>query len=252
MGHMPRRLDGKVALISGAGRGIGAAVATSFGREGAQVVVGERDAGEGRHMVDAITALGAAAVTVSLDVASEEDWQRAVEAAERAFGRLDVLVNNAGITHPKGVEALMRPEWDQVIAVNQTGVWLGMKAAIPAMRRAGGGSIVNVASIAALVGHGIALAYQASKGAVRIMSRSAAIEYARERIRVNTVFPGPTATSILEAIDPDVMQGIVDHIPLRRLAQPEEIALAVLYLASDEAGFVTGAELVVDGGYTAQ
>jgi len=249
---MADRLQGKVALISGGGRGIGAAVATLFAQEGAKVVLGQRTETQGRHMVEAVAALGGQAVSVKLDVTREPDWLRAVETAMRAFGRLDILVNNAGMTDPGGVEAVTPAEWSQVTAVNQTGVWLGMKTAIPAMRRTRGGAIVNIASISALIGHGIAFAYQASKGAVRIMSRSAAIEYAGEGIRVNTVFPGPTATTILDAIDAGAMQKIVDNIPLGRLGRPEEIAYAVLYLASDEASFVTGAELVIDGGFTAQ
>ena len=249
---MAGRLEGKVALISGSGRGLGLATARLFAREGAAVVVGQRDRDEGDKAVKMIQQEGGRAAFVSMDVTREEEWRRAVETTVDTFGRLDILVNNAGVHQMEGVEELTQDVWDRTIAVNQTGTWLGMKAAIPAMRKGGGGAIVNIASIAALIGQGKVFAYQASKGAVLIMSKSAAIQYAREGIRVNTVIPGPIETSMFKTVEPTLAQQVKARIPLNRVAEPEEVAYGVLYLASDEASYVTGAELVIDGGFTAQ
>jgi len=249
---MKRRLEGKVAIISGGGRGLGLATATLFAREGASVVIGQRDRAEGEQAVTGIHAEGGRACFVHLDVTQEESWRRTIDTAMETFGRLDILVNNAGVLQMEGVEELPQAVWDRTIAVNQTGTWLGMKAAIPAMRKTGGGSIVNVASIAGLIGHGKVFAYQASKGAVVIMSKSAAIQYAHERIRVNTVIPGPADTAMFSHVERALAQQVQDQIPLGRIAQPEEVAYGMLYLASDEAGYVTGTELVIDGGFTAQ
>jgi NAD(P)-dependent dehydrogenase (short-subunit alcohol dehydrogenase family) len=249
---MADRLKDKVALISGGGRGIGAAVARLFAQEGAAVVLGQRTEAEGRATAESIRYQGGRAVYVRLDVTREEDWQSAVGTAVATFGRLDVLVNDASANNAKGVEDLSRQEWDQVVAVNQAGVWLGMKAAVPALRRGGGGSIVNVASVSALTGSASMFAYQASKGAVRAMSRGAAIQYASEGIRVNAVFPGPVVATMVEGTDPELARRTGADVPLGRNARPEEIARGVLFLASDEASYVTGAELVIDGGFTAK
>lgn len=249
---MTRRLEGKVAVISGGGRGLGLATAKLFAREGASVMIGQRDRAEGQQAVTHIHAAGGHASFAALDVTQEDSWRHAIHTAVETFGKLDILVNNAGVIQMEGVEDLSQDAWDRTIAVNQTGTWLGMKAAIPAMREAGGGSIVNVASIAGLIGHGQVFAYQASKGAVVIMTKSAAIQYAREGIRVNTVIPGPADTAMFSSVEPALAQQVKDQIPLRRIAQPEEVAYGVLYLASDEAAYVTGTELVIDGGFTAQ
>jgi cyclopentanol dehydrogenase len=249
---MADRLKDKVALISGGGRGIGAAISQLFAREGAAVVLGQRTEPEGRATAEAIRYQGGRAVYIRLDVTREEDWQSAVDAAVATFGRLDILVNDAGINNRKGIEDLSREEWDSIIAVNQAGVWLGMKSAVPALRKRGGGAIVNVASISALAGSIAMFAYQASKGAVRSMSRAAAIQYAREGIRVNSVYPGPVAAAMLDGTDPELVRKVADDIPIGRIARPEEIANGVLFLASDEASYVTGAELVIDGGFTAK
>jgi len=249
---MPTRLEGKVAVISGGGRGLGLASARLFAREGASVVIGQRDRAEGDQVVASIQADGGSACFASLDVTQEDSWRHAIDTALNRFGRLDILVNNAGVHQMEGVEDLTQDVWDRTIAVNQTGTWLGMKSAIPAMRKGGGGSIVNVASIAGVIGQGKVFAYQASKGAMLIMSKSAAIQYAHERIRVNTVIPGPMNTTMFRTVDAALAQQVTARIPLKRVAEPEEVAYGLLYLASDEAAYVTGAELVIDGGFTAQ
>jgi cyclopentanol dehydrogenase len=251
---LTRRLAGKVALISGAARGQGAAEAHLFAREGAKVVIGDVLVGEGRAVANAIEGAGGTAAFVELDVTLEEDWNVAVEQAVRQFGALDILVNNAGISRQPGIEATTLELWNEVIGVNQTGTFLGIRAVIPALRAAGGGSIVNVASVCALVGTGTAAAYHASKGAVHSLTKTVAIELAPHAIRVNAVYPGAIDTAMVDdAIgqDPDARQRVVDSHPLGRFGTVDEVALAVLYLASDESSFVTGSGLVIDGGNTA-
>lgn len=249
---MPGRLDGKVALITGAARGQGEAEARLFAAEGARVVLGDILVELGQQVAADIRAQGGQATFVKLDVTQEGDWQRAVETAVQTYGKLDILVNNAGIFPTEGVEATDLALWNRVIAVNQTGVWLGMKYAIPAMRQAGGGSIVNISSIAGLIGSGMATAYHGAKGAVRLITKTAAVEYAKEGIRVNSVHPGGVDTEMLGVLSEEGRRAAMSAHPLGRFATPQDIAYGVLYLASDEASFVTGAELVIDGGYTAQ
>ena len=249
------RLVGKVALISGGARGMGAAEAKLFAREGARVVIGDILDAEGAAVVADIAAKGGEALFVKLDVTSESDWERAVAAAERRFGKLDVLVNNAGIGGAGRLETTTAEDWDRVMDVNAKGVFLGTKAAIPALRRAGGGSIVNISSQLGLVGmDDSSPQYQASKGAVRLLTKFTAVQYAKERIRVNSVHPGPVVTPMTEKrrADPAIYQRMVSRIPLGRYGEPDEVAYGVLYLASDEAAWVTGSELVIDGGWTAQ
>jgi 3(or 17)beta-hydroxysteroid dehydrogenase len=249
------RLAGKVALISGGARGMGACEAGLFAREGARVVIGDLREAEGRAVEAEIVAKGGEALFVQLDVTSENDWQRAVTAAEDRFGKLDVLVNNAGVGGVGRVEDTKLEEWNRVMDINSTGVFLGTKAAIPAMRRAGGGSIVNISSQLGLVGmDDSSPQYQASKGAVRLLTKLTAVQYAKERIRANSVHPGPVVTPMTEArrADPAVYQRMVSRIPLGRYGEAEDVAYGVLYLASDESSFVTGSELVIDGGWTAQ
>ena len=250
------RLAGKVALISGAARGMGAAEARLFAREGCRVVLGDVLAGEGKAVEAEIVAKGGQATFVALDVTREEDWTRAVALAESRFGALHVLVNNAGIGSPgTRVEDTTREAWDRVMEVNATGVFLGTKAAIPAMRRAGGGSIVNISSQLGLVGtEDSTPQYTASKGAVRLLTKTTALQYAKEGIRVNSVHPGPIVTPMTERrrADPPIYQRMVSRIPLGRYGEADDVAYAVLYLASDESSFVTGSELVIDGGWTAQ
>ncbi|MCS6925095.1 MAG: glucose 1-dehydrogenase [Candidatus Binatia bacterium] len=249
---MADRLRGKVALISGGARGQGAVEGKLFAREGAKVVLGDVLEEEGRRTVEEIRAAGGDAVFVTLDVTKADDWQRAVDTAVGTYGKLDILVNNAGILQMEGLEEITPETWERVMAVNTTGVWLGMKAAVPALRRAGGGSIINISSISGLIGTGMQTAYQASKGAVRIMTKTAAMQYAKEGIRVNSVHPGPIDTPMTAGLDRELWQMFVNSVPLKRAGTSEDIAYGVLYLASDESSFVTGAELIIDGGYTAQ
>jgi NAD(P)-dependent dehydrogenase (short-subunit alcohol dehydrogenase family) len=249
---MADRLRGKVALISGGARGQGAVEGKLFAREGAKVVLGDVLEADGMRTAEEIRAEGGEAVFVKLDVTNDDDWQRAVDTAVGTYGKLDILVNNAGILQMEGVEDLTHEVWDRVTAVNQKGVWLGMKTAVPALRQAGGGSIVNISSISGLIGTGMQTAYQASKGAVRIMTKTAAMEYAKVGIRVNSVHPGPIDTPMTTSLDREVWQMFLNGVPLKRAGTSEDIAYGVLYLASDESSFVTGSELIIDGGYTAQ
>ena len=253
--RMPPRLAGKVALISGGARGIGAATARLFAQEGARVVVGDVLEPEGRALEAELSGRGGQAAFVSLDVTREPDWERAVAAAVTRFGKLDVLVNNAGIGGAGRVEDTTLEEWHRVMEVNATGVFLGTRAAIPALRRAGGGAIVNISSQLGLVGmDDSSPQYQASKGAVRLLTKHTALQYAQEGIRANSVHPGPIVTPMTEKrrADPAIRARMVSRIPLCRYGEAEEIAYGVLYLASDESRFVTGSELVIDGGWTAQ
>ena len=250
---MAGRLTGKVALISGGARGQGEAEGRLFAQEGAKVVLGDILVELGQKVAADITTQGGQATFVKLDVTQEADWRQAVDTAVRNYGKLDILVNNAGIFRTEGVEATSLELWNQVIAVNQTGVWLGMKYAVPVMRQAGGGSIVNISSGAGIIGSGFAAAYHGTKGAVRILTKTAAIEYAKENIRINSVHPGVVDTEMIRGtLNQEGMQGAIRAHPLGRMGTAEDIAYAVLYLASDEASYVTGAELVIDGGYTAQ
>ncbi len=245
------RLGGKVALITGAAGGMGQSEATLFAKEGARVVVADVLEAEGQQVADS---LGGAGRFVRLDVTSEADWQEAVAATLAAFGRLDVLVNNAGISGTFDPDTLSTSAWDRLMDVNAKGVFLGMKHAIPVMEKAGGGAIVNISSVSGFVGQkGIHMAYNASKGAVRLMTKSAAVQYARHGIRVNSVHPGvmPAMRTSKATADPAFRERMLAGVPMRRAGRPEEVAYAVLFLASDEASYITGTELVVDGGWLA-
>ena len=249
------RLDGKVALISGGARGQGETEARLFVREGAKVVFGDILDAEGQKVEAELRAAGAEANYVHLDVTSERDWRAAVGMAVRQYGKLDVLVNNAGIIIRKSIEETSVEEWDRTQAINVRGVFLGTKCAIPAMRQAGGGSIINISSIAGLVGSTYgAASYIASKGAVRLFTKATAIQHAKDNIRCNSIHPGPIETLMIQQTldDRAFLQERLRRIPLGRIGTPEDVAYGVLYLASDESSYVTGSELVIDGGATAQ
>jgi NAD(P)-dependent dehydrogenase (short-subunit alcohol dehydrogenase family) len=250
------RLDGKVAVITGAGSGIGRVAASLFAAEGARVVVADVVADHAASAVADITAAGGTAVAVTVDVADERQVSAMVDAAVETYGGLHVLFNNAGIFPEDDGGVLDTPPdtWERVMQVNLKGVWLGCRAAVPAMLESGGGSIVNVASFVALMGAATAqIAYTASKGGVLAMTRELAVEYARRGIRANSICPGPIETPLLAELlsDPVRRQRRLVHIPIGRFGRPDEIAKAALFLASDDASFVTGSALVVDGGITA-
>ena len=249
------RLDGKVALISGGARGQGTTEARLFVREGARVVFGDILDDEGKKVEEEIRAAGGEATYVHLNVTREADWRAAVSTAVDRYGKLDVLVNNAGILLRAKIEETTEEDWDRIMAVNAKGVFLGTKCAIPAMRRAGGGSIVNISSTAGLVGSpGETAAYTATKGAVRLFTKATAIQHAKDKIRCNSVHPGPIATDMIKDMleDRSAWEQRLRRLPMGRVGTAEEVAYGVLYLASDEASYVTGSELVIDGGTTAE
>ena len=248
------RLENKVALISGGARGMGAVEARLFAQEGARVVIGDVLEDEGRRTEAEINESGGECVFVRLDVTSEESWQSAVSEAIGRFGKLDILVNNAGIYRTNNVTETSSEEWDQVMDINAKGVFLGTKSAIPAMRDNGSGSIVNISSVAGLVGNQMSSAYTASKGAVRLLTKSTAIQYARDGIRCNSVHPGTIVTDMTAGLlaNDAYREDRVNRTPIGRLGTPEDVAFGVLFLASDEASFMTGSELVIDGGRTAE
>ncbi|GJH12651.1 glucose 1-dehydrogenase [Caballeronia novacaledonica] len=237
------RLEGKVALVTGAAQGIGLAVAQAFAREGATVIAGDVKPGTETDGIE----------HVKLDVSLNEDWTRVVEGILAKHGRIDVLVNNAGIVACyEPVHGTDRESWDRVLGVNLTGSFLGMQAVLPSMRAAKRGSIINFASIWGNVGVPGAAAYNAAKGGVRNMTKNAAVTYAPENIRVNSVHPGLIRTPLVEAQSDDMNAGIIKSTPMGRMGTPEEVAAGCVFLAGDESSFVTGSELVIDGGYLAQ
>ena len=249
------RLENKVALISGGARGMGAVEAKLFAREGAKVVIGDVLEDEGKQTEAEINEAGGQCLFVMLDVTSEENWNQTVAATVARFGKVDILVNNAGIFTLGNVEDTTVEMWDRVMAINGKGVFLGTKAVIPEMRKVGGGSIINLSSVAGLIGSARAAAYGATKGAVRIFTKSTAVQYAKEGIRANSVHPGiidtpMTVPTIL--VDDASREAQMERTPLGRLGQSEDVANGVLFLASDKSSFMTGSELVIDGGLTAQ
>ena len=249
------RLEGKVALISGGARGQGAVEAKLFAREGAKVVFGDILDESGKQVEAEIHEAGGEAAYVHLDVTREDDWRTAVNTAIDRYGKLDILVNNAGILIRKGIEDTTEEDWDRIMGGNAKGAFLGTKHSIPAMRQAGGGSIVNISSTAGLVASPSGSAsYTASKGAVRLLTKSTAVQYAKEGIRCNSIHPGPIDTDMIQETltDPAKLEERMQRLPMGRVGTADEIAYGVLYLASEEASFVTGSELVIDGGTTAQ
>lgn len=249
---MAGRLEGKIAFVTGGGAGMGKEHALLMAEEGATLIVSDVNETEGRQTVEEINGKGGQALFIKFDVASEAEWQAAVEQAVTTFGRVDILVNNAGILAMNSVDKTSADELDRVLDVNVKGVFYGCKHILPAMQKAGGGSIVNISSIYGIIGAPVASAYQASKGAVRILTKSVAVDYAPHNIRVNSVHPGVIRTNMTKGIleNEAGTEAILATTILRRPAEPREVSYAVLFLASDEASYVTGAELVVDGGYT--
>lgn len=248
---MAERLNGKAVLISGGARGQGAAHGSLFAEEGASVVLGDILDQAGEEQAAHLRALGLDVLYTHLDVTNRSDWDAAVALVVRQFGSLDVLINNAGVVAFADAANTTDAEWDHVIAVNQTGTFYGIRAAIPAMKRSGGGSIINISSAVGIVGMPGYFAYQASKGAIMMMTRAAAVEYASENIRVNTICPGLIFTDMTVGEPDETVQANIVDTPLKRGGKPIEVAYGALYLASDESEFVTGTELAIDGGYLA-
>lgn len=244
---MSQMLEGKVALISGAARGQGAAEARLFVESGARVVLGDVLDDAGR---DVAAELGDAARYVHLDVTKEADWTAAVAAASDAFGKLDILVNNAGVLKMAPMDDTSAEEFERVVRINQFGPFLGMRAAAPALRAAGGGSIVNISSTAAINGMSGTIAYTASKWAVRGMTKTAAAELGRDGIRVNSVHPGGMNTPMVQKPDGSVESEYYQYLALPRIGEPEEVARMVRFIASDECSYTTGSEFLIDGGMT--
>lgn len=247
------RLKNKVALITGAASGMGESAARIFADEGASVMLADILETEGTAVAEAIKASGGDASFVALDVSNEEQWRSGIDASVARYGRLDILVNNAGLSG--AVTDRMDVEYyDRLMSVNARGNFLGMKYAIPAMRKTGGGSIVNMSSMSGIVGQEfVHMGYNGAKAAIRLMTKSAAVQYAKDGIRVNSVHPGlmpPMRTSV-SAADPKLREKIIESIPMRRAGRVEEAAYAIVFLASDEASYITGTELVVDGGAVA-
>ena len=249
------RLDGKVALISGGARGQGASEARLFARERAMVVIADVLDAEGTRVAAEIAEAGGGAMYVHLDVTNEQDWHDAIEEAVARFGKLNVLVNNAGIWRRGRVEDTTVEDWDAILDVNAKGVFLGTKWAIAEMRNAGGGSIINISSTAGLVGGSRSTAYTASKGAVRLLTKATAVQYGKEGIRANSIHPGPIDTAMIDEIwqgDEQTREESIARTVLGRAGTPEDVAYGALFLASEESSFMTGSELVIDGGITAQ
>ena len=250
---MPR-LEGKVALISGGARGQGACEGRLFAQESAKVVLTDILDEEGEAVAAEIRQQGGDAIYIRLDVTQEQQWQDVIQTTVDRYGKLDILVNNAGIFPMVRVEDTSVELWEQVMDINVTGVFLGTKHAIPAMRAAGGGSIINISSVAGLVGGSRAAAYSASKGAVRILTKGTAVQYAADGIRANSVHPGIIVTQMTEELlsDEDQRAQRLTSTPIGRFGTVDDVAYGVLFLASDESSYVTGSELVIDGGSTAQ
>jgi 3alpha(or 20beta)-hydroxysteroid dehydrogenase len=240
------RLKGKIILISGGARGQGAAEARLFVAEGARVVIGDVLEAEGRRLA---SELGGAAVFVAQDVTKEEDWDKAINAAE-TLGGLHGLVNNAGIYQPRTLMETDAALFERHMRINQLGCFLGMKAVVPLMEQSGGGSIANISSVAGLRGSPGAIAYSATKWALRGMTKAAAIDLAPRKIRVNSIHPGPIDTEMLNVRTPEQNALRLERVPMKRMGTVDEVASLVLFLLSDESGYITGAEVAIDGGAT--
>ncbi len=247
------RVANKVTVVTGGAHGMGEAMVRLFAREGAQVVIADILVEQGEQLAADIESAGGEALFVNLDVADETQWEAALRATVERFERIDILVNNAGISGAVP-DRMSTDHFDRLMAVNARGTFLGVKHAIPELRKAGGGAIVNVSSISGLVGQQfVHMGYNAAKAAIHLITKSAAVQFAKNNIRVNSVHPGfmpPMRTSVTTA-DPAQRAAMLERVPMGRSGLPEEVATAVLFLASDEASYITGAELVVDGGFLA-
>lgn len=248
------KMDNKVVLITGGALGMGQSHAKVFAREGAQVVLTDINDAAGQATADAISQCGGKAVFFHHDVVSAKEWQQVVAQCIARFGKIDVLVNNAGILLFRSLEDITDDEWDHVMNVNARSMFFGCKYVLPGMQKAGGGSIINISSIFGLTGAPNAADYEASKGAVCLLTKAAAVDLAKFNIRVNSVHPGLIATEMSKDLlsSPEATQAFVSKAIIQRPGRPEEVSAAVLFLASDDASFMTGSEMVVDGGYTAQ
>jgi len=244
------KMEGKVAIVTGGASGIGRAIANLFAYEGASVTVADVNVESGQKVSDDIVLLGGKSIFVYLDVTDEENWKTAVAITVKEFKKVNVLVNNAGISSTEIVHEISLETWQRVMAVNSTGAFLGSKHVIPEMKKDGGGSIVNMSSGAGIVGNDNGAAYGTSKGAVRILTKATAAQYGKFNIRANSIHPGPIDTPMLSANlrNPETQSEALASIPLGRIAQPEEVALGALYLASDDSSYVTGVGLPIDGG----
>ncbi len=248
------RVQGKVAVVTGAASGLGKAISLLLAREGASVVLADINEADGRKAAEAI---GIRALFAKLDVTSESDWAQVMKTTLERFQKLDILVNCAGIFHNQSIEDTTLESWRRVIAVNLDGVFLGIKAAIAPMKKNGGGSIINLSSAGGIIGTSDSSPYNASKGGVRLLTKAAAIEFSRAghsyNIRVNSVHPGVIRTPMTQWIidDPDSAKAVMEKQPVGFMGEPDDVAYGVLYLASDESRYVTGSEMVIDGGWTA-
>ena len=246
---MPGRVENKIVLITGGATGIGRAASLLFSRQGAKVAVADRNQPEGEKTVSLIRDNGGEACFIQADVSKSAQVAGMIDSAVTAFGGLNILINNAGINLPEGG----KDDWNKVLDVNLHGAHIGIQSSIPFMQRAGGGSIINISSVSGLIGRkGSPYSYTASKGAIRFLSKGVAIDYAEQQIRCNTIIPGPVNTAMMQGVDPEIMKQRLSEIPLGRYGTPEDVAFAALFLASDESGWMTGAEIIIDGGITAQ
>ena len=249
-----KKLNDRVAIVTGGAGGIGKEICKCLIGEGAKVIMADLSEAASIRAIDEINPAGDQVTYHALDVANEKSWQNLYKYVERQFNRLDILVNNAGIYLLKDIEETTLSDWQNVMSVNATSVFLGTKLALPLMRTTGAGSIINISSTSGITGSPFEGAYTASKGAVRLFTKSAALHAAKDKVRVNSVHPASTDTSMVEVIwesSPDIRKTVTDSVPLGRLAEPVEIAKTVLFLASDDSSYMTGSELIVDGGMTA-
>ncbi|MBP0019682.1 MAG: SDR family oxidoreductase [Cyanobacteria bacterium SBLK] len=247
-----REFDGKVVLVTGGSSGIGRATAIAFGRAGAKVVVASRRVTEGEETVHQIETEEGEGIFIATDVSKDSDVKTTIEKTIATYGRLDCAFNNAGVIIANALSNFSEEDWDCVLDINLKGIWLSLKYEIPAMLKQGKGTVVNMASIAGMIGIAGNAVYSASKGGVIALTRTAAVEYANSGIRINCISPGVTQTQILDDLPSDALNGFINNHPVKRAGQPEEIANTVLWLCSHKSAFMTGHNLVIDGGYTAQ